>query len=95
MKNSVNDEFYNSHKERKIREFYVDLLCEILLLRFEFSCKNVTKKDVLSELPSLREFKRKEVEKIYNDSLKMLDLKYNIKVLNDNPLEFYKESELV
>ncbi len=94
MKKNCYDELYNIHKERKIRAFYVDLLCEILLLRYEFSYKETTKKDVLSELPSLREFKSTEVEKIYNDSLKILELRYRIKVLDDSPLKFVKENEI-
>ncbi len=46
---------------------------------------------MLSELPSLREFKGEEVEKIYKDSLKMLSFKYNIKVIGTNPLKFIEE----
>lgn len=94
MEKNVYNEVYNLHKQRKIRAFYVDLLCEFLLLTYEFSYENKTKKDILSELPSLREFKSIEVDKIYNDSLKILELRYKIKVLNDSPLKFKKESEM-
>ncbi|WP_301082360.1 hypothetical protein [Thomasclavelia cocleata] len=94
MKINSYDQAYNIHKQRKIKVHYVDLLCEILLLTYEFSFKDKTKKDVLNELPGIREFKSTEVNKIYNDSLKMLELKYQIKVLNDSPLKFKKESEM-
>ncbi len=91
MKNRVCDEVYNKQKEKIIRGFYVDLLCEILLLHNNLQYKDISKKDVLSELPSLREFKGEEVEKIYKDSLKMLSFKYNIKVIGTNPLKFIEE----
>lgn len=88
MKNNDYDKVYLLQKERKIRGFYVDLLCELLLLRYEYSYTDITRKDILSELPSLREFKSSEVDEIYNDSIKMLELKYGIKVLNDTTLKF-------
>lgn len=88
MKKESWDILYDRHKNRKIFAFYTELLCELLLLRFEFSFDNIMKKDILKELPSLREFTSKDVENIYQSAIKMLDLKYNVLVLQENPFVF-------
>lgn len=79
---------YNEIKNNKMIYFYVEMLCEILKLKCDFGIKNITDKDVLRELPSLRNFNGKEVDKIYNNALDLLKIKYDIEVIEDNPFIF-------
>ncbi len=79
---------YNREKNRKMIYFYVEMLCEILKLRYEYGFKDITDKDVLSELPSLRNFTKSEVDKIYTNAIELLRIKYNIEVIQDNPFVF-------
>ncbi len=93
MENNAYEIGYSRQKTKKLSYFYSDLLSELLLLRYEFGFKDVSKKDVLSELPSLREFTNKEVEKIYNNAIELLKIKSNIITINDNPFSFKKVSD--
>lgn len=79
---------YNKEKNRKMIFFYIDMLCEILKLRYEYGFKDITDKDVLSELPELRNFTRTEVDKIYINAIDLLKVKYDIEVVEDNPFVF-------
>lgn len=79
---------YNKEKNRKMNFFYVEMLCEILKLRYEYDFKDITDKDVLSELPELRNFTRTEVDKIYFNAIDLLKVKYDIEVVKDNPFVF-------
>lgn len=79
---------YNKEKNRKMIFFYVEMLCEILKLRYEYGFKDITDKDVLSELPGLRNFTRTEVDKIYINAIELLNVKYDIEVVEDNPFVF-------
>lgn len=79
---------YSKEKKKKMIFFYSEMLCEILKLRYEYSFKDITDKDVLSELPGLRNFTRTEVDKIYMKAIDLLNIKYDIEVIEDNPFAF-------
>lgn len=79
---------YNIQKNRKMIFFYSEMLCEILKLRYEYGFKDITDKDVLSELPGLRNFTKTEVDKIYMNAIDLLKVKHDIEVIQDNPFVF-------
>ena len=49
---------------------------------------NINKKDVLSELPSLRDFTKTKIDEIYENAVKLLHIKYNVEIIQDNPFVF-------
>ena len=51
---------------------------------------NISKADVLKELPGIRELKPIQVKTIYEKAIKLLELKYDVIVLQDNPFVFKK-----
>lgn len=67
---------YKSEINKKILDSYTDILCEVICIYHKHN-KKITKKEILSELPSLREFKNEEVNFIFNNALKLVK-KYNI-----------------
>lgn len=75
---------YNAEKNRKIDFFYSELLCEILFLQFKYGFKNLDKKNILNELPSLRNFNNNDIDKIYQNTINLLRIKYNIEFLQNN-----------
>lgn len=82
------DKYYNKLKERKINSIYSDVLCEFLLLRYELVYKDIYKRDILKELPGIRELKPRVVENIYNKAVKLLELKYNVRIVQEDPFVF-------
>lgn len=88
MSKDIFEKSYEIHKQRKFEFIYVDFLCEIMLERFLNVDENISKKQVLSELPGIRELKTEEVQTIYNKALNLLKLKYDIEVLSDDPFTF-------
>lgn len=88
MKKDIFDDMYFRERARMEKYFYTQLLCEIIMLRFLNVYDNITKKDVLSELPCLRNFKVPDVESIYKNAITLLSLKHNVEVISDNPFVF-------
>ena len=84
---STYDESYNKEKSRIIEYFYSQLLCEIIRIRWELCYENICKKDLLEELPDLRNFKSDEIVRIYKNAIQLLEVKHRIVVTNDNPLK--------
>ena len=95
MKKDIFEKSYDIHKQRKFKFIYVDFLCEVILERFLIVDNNITKKQILSELPGIRELKTKEVQAIYDKALKLLRLKYDIEVLSDDPFTFADHREKI
>ena len=50
--------------------------------------ENINRKDVLNELPSLRDFTKKKIDEIYENAIKLLHIKYNVEIIQDNPFVF-------
>lgn len=70
---------YKQAINEKIIISYTELLSEIIFIYYE-NKKEITKKDILSELPSIREFKKTEVDTIYSNAIKLVKEKYNINI---------------
>lgn len=90
MKKDPWDKYYNKAKELRINAIYADTLCELILLRYEYVYDKISKVDVLKELPGIRELKPIQVKTIYEKAIKLLELKYDVIVLQDNPFVFKK-----
>lgn len=88
MKKDIFEDTYKRQKNRKKEYLYTELLCEIIMLRYEFVYENITKKDVLDELPSLNDFTKIKIEEIYENAIKLLNIKYSIEIIQDNPFVF-------
>lgn len=58
------------------------------MLRYEFVYEGIYKKDVLDELTSLKDFIKTKIEVIYENATKLLNIKYNIEIIQDNPFIF-------
>ena len=80
----------NKAKELQINAIYADALCELILLRYEYVYDNISKADVWKELPGIGELKPIQVKTIYEKAIKLLELKYDVIVLQDNPFVFKK-----
>lgn len=91
----VYDELYFKQKGRKESYFYSQLLCEIIKLRYELGYKEVGKKDVLQELPNLRNFKVDEINTIFKNAIDLLRIKHQLIVLEDNPFSIKKLEESI
>ena len=90
MKKNPWDKYYNNAKELRINAIYADTLCELILLRYEYVYDNISKADVLKELPGIRELIPIQVKTIYEIAIKLFELKYDVIVLQDNPFVFKK-----
>ncbi|MDD6224393.1 MAG: hypothetical protein PUB18_05285 [bacterium] len=88
MKEDIFKDIYKRQKNRKKEFLYTELLCEIIMLRYEFVYENINRKDVLNELPSLRDFTKTKIDEIYENAIKLLHIKYNVEIIQDNPFVF-------
>ena len=88
MKKDIFEDIYKRQKNSKKEYLYTELLCEIIMLRYEYVYENINRKDVLNELPSLRDFTKTKIEEIYENAIKLLHIKYNIEIIQDNPFVF-------
>lgn len=88
MKKDIFEDVYKRQKNRKKEYLYTELLCEIIMLRYELVYDNINKKDVLSELPSLRDFTKTKIDEIYENAVKLLHIKYNVEIIQGNPFVF-------
>lgn len=70
---------YKQMINEKIINSFSDLLSEIIFIYYE-NKKEITKKKILSELPSIREFKKTEVDTIYSNAIELVKEKYNIEI---------------
>lgn len=94
MAKDIWDKHYERDKERRINAIYSDVLCELLLLRYELVFENIYKKDILKEIPGIRELKPKQIEIIYEKAIKLLQLKYDVTVIQDSPFIFTDNKDL-
>lgn len=93
MKEDIFKDIYKRQKNKKKEFLYTEFLCEIIMLRYEFVYEDINRKDVLNELPSLRDFTKTKINEIYENAIKLLRIKYNIEIIQDNPLVFKDNNE--
>lgn len=71
---------YKELINKKILDVNIELLSDIIYIYYDNKI-DITKKNLLSELPGIRELKKSEVDNILNNSIELTKVKYNIDVL--------------
>lgn len=70
---------YKELINEKILKAYTELLSDIIYI-YNDNKIDMTKKNLLSELPGIRELKKSEVDIILSNSIELTKIKYNINV---------------
>lgn len=87
------DDIYKRDTKIKFIFLYTELITEILLSKYECGYNNETKESILNEIIGLKYFTKKEINIIFNKAIKLLEIKYNIQIINLNPIEFKNINE--
>ena len=90
MEKDCYERYYERIKEKKIIACYSDLLCELLLVLYECSFQKVKKSSLLRDIGVIN-FDSKKSDLIYQNGIKLLDAKYNIKLSSEDPVVFMKK----
>lgn len=71
---------YKEEIREKTLNSYSDLLSDIIYIYYD-NKKDISKKDILMELLTIRELKKSEVDTILSNAIELTKIKYNIDVL--------------
>lgn len=82
------DEVYKKDTRRSFKYLYTEIITEMLLSKYYCSYEDETKENILSEVIGLKYFTKKEIDIIFDNAIKLLEIKYNIQVINLVPIEF-------
>lgn len=86
---SINELFLKDEKRIK-RLYKTALLAELLYFNYEYSSNKhdgITESDIFNSIKT-DDFSNKELEKIKNDAISLLKIKYNINVVDYEKLNF-------
>ena len=86
---SINELFLKDEKRIK-RLYKTALLAELLYFNYEYSSNKhdgITESDIFNSIKT-DDFSNKELEKIKNDAIRLLKIKYNINVVDYEKLNF-------
>lgn len=82
------DKIYSNDLKRKYIFLYTELITEILLANYEWAYENETKESILNEIIGLRYFKKEEIDLIFNNAIKLVEIKYNLQITSLNPIQY-------
>lgn len=82
------DKIYSNDLKRKYIFLYTELITEILLSNYEQAYENETKESILNEIIGLRYFKKEEIDLIFNNAIKLVEIKYNLQITSLNPIQY-------
>lgn len=71
---------YKEEIRKKTFNSYSDLLSDIIYIYYD-NKKDISKKDILMELLTIRELKKSEIDTILSNAIELTKIKYNIDVL--------------
>ncbi|MCM1052600.1 MAG: hypothetical protein NC483_01295 [Ruminococcus sp.] len=70
---------YKNEIKEKTLNSYSDLLSDIIYIYYK-NKKDISKKDILMELLTIRELKRSEVDTIFGNAIELVKVKYSIDI---------------
>lgn len=82
------DKIYSNDLKRKYTYLYTELITEILLSNYEWAYENETKESILNEIIGLRYFNKEEIDLIFNNAIKLVEIKYNLQITSLNPIQY-------
>lgn len=82
------DKIYSNDLKRKYIFLYTELITEILLSNYEWVYENETKESILNEIIGLRYFNKEEIDLIFNNAIKLVEIKYNLQITSLNPIQY-------
>lgn len=82
------DRIYSNDLKWKYIFLYTELITEILLANYEWAYENETKESILNEKIGLRYFKIEEIDLIFNNAIKLVEIKYNLQITSLNPIQY-------
>ena len=86
----VYEKLYKRNTKRRFSFLYTELITEMLLEKYYGIFEKETKESILNEVVGLRYFTKKEIDNIFNNAIKLLEIKYNLQVIDLNPIKFEK-----